>query len=272
MSRVVLWSSSAGDIPANLAFTNNYAAIVAPAVTDDSSKGYSVGSDWVNTITKIAYVCVSAAVGAALWVVTSSNESTPGQVTAPAASTATGAGGAAKLTGGTGGTTSGDGGPASVVGGAATAGNGNGASAVTQGGAKNGTGIKGGSRLLDAIIVTQGAPTAKTVSATLTGPEVAAGIITVAQGAGAPSALQLPTGTALQAALPADLAIGEAFDFSVINTSTVDAEDASITVNTDVTIVGSPDIPAHSGITLLSSGRFRARKTADHAFVVYRLA
>ena len=33
MTKVVLWSSSAGDIPANLAFTNNFAATTNPGVT-----------------------------------------------------------------------------------------------------------------------------------------------------------------------------------------------------------------------------------------------
>lgn len=118
----------------------------------------------------------------------------------------------------------------------------------------------------------QGAPTAKTVSVLLTGAEIVTGIITVNQGAGASSALQLPTGTNIQAALPTGFAIGEAFDFSVINTSTVDAEDATITVNTDVTIVGSADIVAHSDANKPSSARYRLRKTADHVFVCYRIA
>jgi len=43
----------------------NYNAVAAPAVTDDSSKGYSVGSRWYYG-TNI-YECVSAGVGAAVW-------------------------------------------------------------------------------------------------------------------------------------------------------------------------------------------------------------
>lgn len=117
----------------------------------------------------------------------------------------------------------------------------------------------------------QGAPASVTVSGTLTAAQLLTGIITINQGAGAVSAQQLPTGTALQTALPADFAVNDSFDVSVINISVVDAEDASITINTDMTLVGSMDFPAHSGITIPSSGILRFRKTADHAFSVYRV-
>ncbi len=124
-----------------------------------------------------------------------------------------------------------------------------------------------------AIIQKQNAPTAKTVSATLTAAEVLAGIITVNQAAAGASAQQLPTGTDLEAAMPATIANGDSFDFSVINTSTVDAEDASLTTNTGWTLVGSMDIPAYSAAgSLNSSGRFRARRTAANTWSLYRLS
>lgn len=185
---------------------------------------------------------------------------------------ATGAGGVAKIVGGIGGATSGDGGAAQVTGGAATAGNGNGGSVVLTPGAKNGTGIAGGVRVEGVLIRTQAAPTAKTVSATLTAAELLAGIVTVNQGGGAVSALQLPTGTAIVAAMPADFATGDSFDVSFMNISTVDAEDASVTTNTDLTLVGSMDFPAHSGITLCSCGILRFRKTGATTLSVYRVA
>lgn len=120
--------------------------------------------------------------------------------------------------------------------------------------------------------VAQGTPTAKTVSATLTAAEILAGIITVNQGAAGASALQLPLATAMDTALP-ESAANDAFDFSVINISTVDAEDASITTNTGWTLVGNVDIPAYSAAgSLNSSGRFRARKTAAGAWTLYRLS
>ena len=47
--------------------TNNLAATAAPASSDDSSKGYAVGSRWYNTTSKQGYICASAAAGAAVW-------------------------------------------------------------------------------------------------------------------------------------------------------------------------------------------------------------
>jgi hypothetical protein len=118
----------------------------------------------------------------------------------------------------------------------------------------------------------QATPTAKTVSATLTAAEILVGIVTVAQGAAGASALQLPTGTALDTALPNAVA-DDCIDFSVINTSTVDAEDASLTTNTGWTLVGSMDIPAYSAAgSLNSSGCFRARKTGTATWTLYRIS
>lgn len=120
------------------------------------------------------------------------------------------------------------------------------------------------------LVQPQGAPAAKTTSTTLTAAELLTGIITVNQGGGATSSLTLPTGTAIDAAV--SMAVGDSFEFSVINISTVAAEDADILVNTDVTIVGSAAIQSNDAITSKSSGRFRARKTATNTFIVYRLS
>ncbi len=49
-----------------IAIKNNSAA-TSPAVTDDSTAGYSVGSEWLDTTTSQWWKCVSAAVGAAVW-------------------------------------------------------------------------------------------------------------------------------------------------------------------------------------------------------------
>lgn len=119
--------------------------------------------------------------------------------------------------------------------------------------------------------VTQGAPAAATVSATLTAANLLTGILTVNQGGAAASAQQLPLATDMDVALPASVA-GDAFDFSVINISTVAAEAASLTTNTGWTIVGDADIAANSAITTKSAGRFRARKTGTGAWVLYRLS
>ena len=46
---------------------NNFAATVAPTVNEDSSAGWSVGSRIVDAVTDLAYTCVDATVGAAVW-------------------------------------------------------------------------------------------------------------------------------------------------------------------------------------------------------------
>jgi len=123
-------------------------------------------------------------------------------------------------------------------------------------------------------INTQGAPTAKTVSATLTTAELLAGIITVNQGAAGASALQLPTVEDLESDLEMlKLSNNDSFDVSVINTSTVDAEDASITTNTGWTLVGDMSVPARSATGSLNcSGLFRLRRVSDSAWTAYRIA
>lgn len=42
-------------------------ATTAPLVTSDGDAGYSVGSEWYDTATGIAYVCMDATAGAAVW-------------------------------------------------------------------------------------------------------------------------------------------------------------------------------------------------------------
>lgn len=120
-------------------------------------------------------------------------------------------------------------------------------------------------------LTTQGAPNAQTVSATLTAANLLTRIITVNQGGAAASALQLPLATAMDTALPASIA-GTAFDFSLINISTVAAESASITTNTGWTLVGDADVQANSAATTKSAGRFMARKTGTGAWTLYRLS
>lgn len=117
----------------------------------------------------------------------------------------------------------------------------------------------------------QGVPAAKTVTAGITAAELVAGLITTT-GATGPSVHQLPTGTEIDAAFPG-IATGDSFDFTIINTGTGASDDATITVNTDVTIVGNPTVGSLTDTTIISgSGTFRARRSAANAYVVYRIA
>lgn len=121
------------------------------------------------------------------------------------------------------------------------------------------------------VVRAQGAPAAKTVTAAISAAELVGGLITTT-GATGPSVHQLPTGTEIDAAL-SGIATGDSFDFTLINTGTGASDDATITVNTDVTIVGNPTVGALTDATIISgSGTFRARRTAANTYVVYRLA
>lgn len=64
MSRVIVTDSSGKPI---LDRKHNFIATSAPGVTDDASKGYSVGSQWIDQTADIAYQCVDATTGAAVW-------------------------------------------------------------------------------------------------------------------------------------------------------------------------------------------------------------
>jgi len=47
---------------------DNLAAAVAPAVGNDVTEGYDVGSKWIDTTADTAYICLDATTGAAVWV------------------------------------------------------------------------------------------------------------------------------------------------------------------------------------------------------------
>jgi len=51
---------------------NNLVSVVPPAITDDSSLGYTAGSVWIDTSAGISYTCTNATPGAAVWSVTGS--------------------------------------------------------------------------------------------------------------------------------------------------------------------------------------------------------
>ena len=119
----------------------------------------------------------------------------------------------------------------------------------------------------------QGAPTAMTVAATMTITGLLSGIVTGTHAAGATQAYVLPTGTLTDAG--SEFAIGDSFDWSLINLSAAAADTITVTAGTDHTIVGNPIVQsAHSstGGIYGNSSRWRTRKTAANTFVSYRIA
>ena len=54
-------------MPFDTVFLNNLSATTAPTATDDNTKGYSVGSIWINTSTNMPYTCTNSGTGVAVW-------------------------------------------------------------------------------------------------------------------------------------------------------------------------------------------------------------
>lgn len=202
-----------------------------------------------------------------------------------------GAGGIASTVAGTGGATASAGTDAGGAGGnnLVTAGTGGAASAGTGNGGKGGSVIlqggtggtsAGGTAGIDGLIALRGivtakkisAPTAETAAGTLTAAELMGGLITLSQATGATVAMTTCTGTELQAALPTDFAVGDSFDFTIINIGTADAANTgTLTAGASgITIVGPVIIPSAHSTTIADSARtYRARKTAANTFIIY---
>ena len=119
----------------------------------------------------------------------------------------------------------------------------------------------GDGNVSEPIIGDQGDITSGLTSAvTLTAAQIATGIISTTPG----SALNytLPTGTAMDA-LFTNAKPNSSFDFSVINLSS--ANIGSLATNTGWTLVGT------MGVAVSSSSLFRARKTGDATWTLYRI-
>jgi hypothetical protein len=118
----------------------------------------------------------------------------------------------------------------------------------------------------------QGAPTAETGAATLTIAELLTGIVTMTQSTGGNVNLTLPTGTLTDAGL--EMAIGESFDWSVINLSAAAADTVTVAAGTGHTVVGVMVVQsahATTGGLYGNAARLRTRKTAANTFVTYRI-
>lgn len=63
-----LYNGATWEITGDPPYSSRMDATAAPTVNDDVSDGYGPGSQWLDTNTGIAYLCQSAAAGAAVWV------------------------------------------------------------------------------------------------------------------------------------------------------------------------------------------------------------
>lgn len=183
----------------------------------------------------------------------------------------TGVGGAATATGGAGGSASGKGGAATITGGAGTAGNASGGSAILAGGAKNGSGLDGGVFNRGTTqFRKQAAAVAKADGAeSVTAAQMINGIcvFTITTG----RVMSTPTGAALVAGCPTDLATGDSFDFTLItigagadDIATLTAGDGDVTFSGEVTV-------GPSGSTFNNYGTWRFRYGGSNAWIGYRI-
>lgn len=107
--------------------------------------------------------------------------------------------------------------------------------------------------------VTQPTPGVLNATGPLTAALILAGIVTSTTGAAV--AATLDTGTVMDAAL--SMAIGDSFDWSVINTG---ANTFTVTAAAGHTIVGA------AAVATATSGRFLTTKTAANTFITYRVS
>lgn len=119
----------------------------------------------------------------------------------------------------------------------------------------------GDGNVSEAQLFVQGAPTALTAAATATAAQLANGLFTFNGTAGN---LTLPTVADLEAYVSSAAKVNAAFDFYVIN---IDAgtDDVTVATATGWTLVGS------MVVTEATSGHFRARKTGDGTWTLYRM-
>ena len=104
----------------------------------------------------------------------------------------------------------------------------------------------------------QEAPTALNATGTLTSAAILSGIVTSTTGAAVVATLD--TGTVLD--LAGEFAIGDSFDWAVVNTG---GNTFTVTASAGHTIVGV------GAVLTVISAPFRTRKTAADTFVTYRL-
>lgn len=118
----------------------------------------------------------------------------------------------------------------------------------------------------------QPVPTAGVGSATLTIAQLLTFIITDTHATGATATYTLPTGTLADAGV--DLAIGDSFDWTLINLSAAAADTVTVAAGATHTLVGLGTVPsahATTGGVSSNAGSFRTKKLAANTFETYRI-
>ena len=124
----------------------------------------------------------------------------------------------------------------------------------------------GDGNLSEVDLIIQAAPVSLTTGVTLTAAQLSNGIILGNPGASAVS-YQLPTCADLDT-LVSSAKTNSSFDFSVINVDGNTSGVITLTTNTGWTLVGLMTVVATAG----TAQAFRARKTGDGTWTLYRIA
>ena len=124
----------------------------------------------------------------------------------------------------------------------------------------------GDGNLNEVNIGVQAAPPTATVTATLTVAQITSGILLGSPGSSA-AAYTLPTGSSLDSTV-SSAKVNSSFDFSVCNVDGSSSGVITMTAGTGWTIVGLATIAATAG----TAGKFRARRTGEGTWTLYRLA
>lgn len=116
------------------------------------------------------------------------------------------------------------------------------------------------------VLGVMAAPQTATVTATLTAEQVLGGVLVGSPGTSA-ATYTFPTVTALEAELN-QAKVGQTFELVIINLGTSSGV-ITVAVGTGWTLVGMATLPITTAAS--SSARFRARKTGDSAWTLYRI-
>jgi hypothetical protein len=114
----------------------------------------------------------------------------------------------------------------------------------------------------EALLFVQGAPTLLSANATVTAAQLSSGLFTVDSAADITATL--PTVALLEADISSATKVNAAFDFAVVNIDS--AYQVTFAVGTGWTIVGD------AIVLEATSGQFRARKTGESSWTLYRIA
>ena len=121
----------------------------------------------------------------------------------------------------------------------------------------------GDGNLTEAVLSVQSIPTTLTGDTTLTGAQVAAGLVVCKKASDATLTVTLPAAADIDAAIPS-AKVGSAFNLTICNNNNTGASSTvPVTTGTGITIYGSVTVPRFGAYT------YRFVKTGDAAYSAF---